>query len=204
MTSDATCAVPNILNNGIFMTVLDKIVPTVVVNAYPGSTIINGQYDTVAAVYYNGGITPTFQWYANGVLIAGATSRTLISNSFKNNDVLTCKVMGCADSAGSGSITIHVIPRTGISNLTTDNRIQIVPNPGNGSFTITGDNLAGNNAEIRVTDMAGRSVYTEQILNINGTINKAIQLPESVANGIYLMNLQTEQERITAKIVVEK
>lgn len=204
MTSDATCAVPNILNHGIFMTVLEKIVPTVVVNAYPGVNIVNGQTDTATAVFYNGGVTPTFQWYVNGVLVAGATSRTLISNAFKNNDVLTCKVMGCADSAGSGSITIHVVPRTGVNDLNTDSRIQIVPNPSTGSFVFTGNEIAGNNATIRVTDMAGRAVYSEQISNFNGTINKELQLPASTANGIYLISLQTEQERIVARIVVEK
>ncbi|MCD6013194.1 MAG: C-terminal target protein [Flavipsychrobacter sp.] len=204
MTSDATCAVPSILDEGLFMVVKAAIVPTVVVNAYPGTTIINGTYDTITAIPVNGGVNPTFQWYVNGVLVAGATSNKFISNAFKNNDTVEARVMGCAATPGSGYVVMRVFPRAGIMETGNSGRISVAPNPSNGTFTINGAIGTGSqDVNLKVLDVTGRLVYATAIPANNGQINTTIQIPATVSKGLYILNLVSETENIINQIVIE-
>lgn len=200
MTSDATCAVPSVLNDGVFMIVKAAIVPTVVINAFPGNYIINGQYDTITAVAVNGGVAPAFQWYVNGVIVAGATGNKFISNAFKNNDTVECRVTGCASTPGSAYIVMRVTPRAGVREIGNSSNIQIAPNPSKGVFSVKGN--IGSDAQLKVIDMTGRIVYTQAITASNGYVDTTIQLP-GVSQGLYLLSLTSDTENIVSQIVVE-
>ncbi len=209
LTSNALCASPYIVNNTAVINVLDNLIPTVVVNANPGTTITNGQSVTLTAIPVNKGVSPIFQWYVNGVLVAGANTNTFTSSAFVNLDSITCKVYGCADSPGRGSIIMHVMPRTGVNGVTSlDNGIQVTPNPSNGLFTIHGDlstaaiGLDGKVA-IKITDVVGKVIYSAEAGVKNGKINETIHLSNNVSNGMYLLNLRTQTENIVSRIIIE-
>jgi len=206
MNSDATCASPNVLTDDVFINVNPALVPTVNMSASP-ATVINGNTDTLNAVVINGGVHPTYQWYLNGVLVAGATSRMFYSNAFKDGDVATFKVQGCADSMGTGTITVHVVARAGIREVNANgSSIHIFPNPGNGSFTISGElnSIAGNEqAAILVSDLAGRVVYSTTAAAVNGKIDAHVTLPASVSKGVYILNLRSAADNVISQIIVE-
>lgn len=202
MTSDATCAVPGIVDDGIFMTVKPRLVPTVVVNAFPGTTITNGQYDTLTAIAVNGGVAPTFQWYVNGVIVAGATGSKFISNAFKNMDTVECRIKGCSDTVGSAYVVMRVYPRVGISNITGNAGIQVVPNPSKGVFSIVGT-MASSVVSVRVSDVVGKVIYTKNINLPDGSINEEIHLPYGVSAGMYILSLHSETESIVSQVIVD-
>lgn len=54
----------------------------------------------------NGGSTPTYEWYRNGVLMSGSTNDTITVLNVANNDVITCKMTsnsGCVTTATANS-----------------------------------------------------------------------------------------------------
>ncbi len=99
------------------------IVPSVTTAITAGSSsICGGGSVTFTATPVNGGTTPTYQWYKNGVAIAGATNPTYLSVTLANNDVITCTVTSNAPcvtpaTATSTGITMTVTP-TSIPEVT--------------------------------------------------------------------------------------
>jgi photosystem II stability/assembly factor-like uncharacterized protein len=86
---------------------------------------------------------------------------------------------------------------TGIEKLN-EYGIKIFPNPTNGRFTIEIEN---NNKikDISIIDLSGRIIYNDLFSNEN---SKEIDLSE-FAKGIYILQLNLENEKLTSKIIVE-
>jgi hypothetical protein len=203
VVSNVVCAIPSTVSNSVNVTVKGNIIPTVVVNAFPGTSITHGQTETLSAVIINGGVTPVYQWLVNGVIVAGANTATFSTNAFANGDSVTCRVYGCSDTPGAQSVIIHVIPRVGVTQITSGgSNIQIAPNPTKGIFTITGSVVADKNVSLNITDMLGKVIYSDNVTVSNGTINERVQLP-NVPAGIYLLHLHSETENFTSKLIVE-
>ena len=86
------------------------------------------------------------------------------------------------------------------------NNINIFPNPNNGIFTIKGSFGATENGEvfIDIREMTGRVVYSNKLVVQNGTIDKDIQLENTLANGMYLLTLHTGDENAVFHFVIMK
>ena len=84
--------------------------------------------------------------------------------------------------------------------------IRMLPNPNNGTFTLTGKLSAIANEEItvQITTMPGREVYKQVINAQGGLINEQIKLNGSLANGMYLLNVKTGKENNVLHFVIEK
>jgi hypothetical protein len=81
----------------------------------------------------------------------------------------------------------------------------MMPNPNKGEFTLQG--AFGNGDEevvAEVTNMLGQVVYQNSLTTNNGTINSQISLGGSLANGIYMLNLRSGDQRQVIRFVIEK
>jgi hypothetical protein len=206
MNSNATCGIPSVVTDDMNIYVDPNIIPTASVISSVGTTIVEGTSATISGIFVNGGIAPTYQWYINGVIIAGATDRTFTSSLFKNNDSVTFRVKGCADSMGAASLVMHVMPRAGVKEISaTGKSIRIAPNPNKGIFTVTSDLGAGidEHVSLRVTDVVGKVIYTTDVKAVNGKVNERVQLPAAAGPGIYMLNLLSQTENIVSEIVIE-
>jgi Secretion system C-terminal sorting domain len=207
MTSSAQCPMPAVVTDNILMTPMDRLVPVSHIFPNTPTTITNGETGSFTAISSNAGPKPTYQWFVNGGLVAGAHSETFSSNAFNDKDSISCNVYGCSDTPGKAYIIIHVIPRVGVKQISSsENHLSIFPNPSNGSFTING-NLgltmgAEGSVHVRITDVVGKTVYTGEIKVNNGSINEMITLP-GVVRGIYLLNILTPNGNVVSQIVVE-
>ncbi len=189
--------------------VVDPILtPVVNMVAHPGVNIVKGQRDTVVASATNAG-APTYQWYLNGFIIAGATDNSYSSNNFVDRDSLSVAVTSVGTCGGVTtwkSTVIRVSSNVGVQQVSASNsNMQVMPNPSRGTFAVVG-NLGTNSDEelsLEVTDMAGRVIYSNKAMAVNGNVNAQVQL-NGVANGMYLLTVRSGMENKVFHVVIEQ
>ena len=113
MTSSEACTTGNpAMSNSINMTVL-PVLPVAVAVTPSANPVCGGTTVTFTAVPLNGGTTPAYQWYVNGV--PSGTNSTTYSYSPANNDVVTCQLTASGpctsgNPAMSNTVTMTVNP----------------------------------------------------------------------------------------------
>lgn len=129
LVSSAQCATPStVTSSGLTMTVNPVLVPTINLSVSPGNTICVGTNVTFSASITNGGPTPGYQWYVNGVP-AGSGNPTFSSNSFANGDVVTCDLTSNATCATPATVTSSTVTMIVYNSLTP--AVTITNTPGN-------------------------------------------------------------------------
>lgn len=87
---------------------------------------------------------------------------------------------------------------------TVDRTLQVFPNPTsdqvNVSFRLNG---LGEDVDLVVSDVLGRTVYTEAIKNVAGQYNRAINLAGQ-SNGMYLLQLRIGDQLVTRKVILQQ
>ncbi len=201
MSSNYPCRYANIdTSTKMTFNVDSPKVPSVFLGATPGTTILLGQTDTLFIV--TDAINPTYQWYLNGFPIAGATTSTYISSSFSypDRDSVSCLVTsngGCVVSTHKWVyITVYELNHQGVAGINNGDGIFISPNPSKGRFIIKGSfgSAETDNITLEITNMLGQTVYTSNVGTLQGKINEQVQLPASIANGMYILMLRAGAE----------
>jgi sugar lactone lactonase YvrE len=84
--------------------------------------------------------------------------------------------------------------------------IAIIPNPNNGSFTISGAvrSIINEQAPLIITDITGTVVYKDKVLLQNGNIHTQITLPNELPNGVYVLRVQSSKEGVVSRVVIDK
>jgi len=136
----------------------------------------------------------SYQWYNNGVLLAGDTNMTYnMTTNNGNYTVAVTDVNGCAAT----SISYPVL-NLGLTNLYDLASVRISPNPANDVFTLTvNSELIG--TQYTITDLTGRSI-------ISGNVN-AVSTPIStsgLSSGVYLVTVSDGTSTITKRIAIAR
>jgi hypothetical protein len=112
----------------------------------------------------------------------------------------------CGNATASHTVT--VLPasacNTGIATIT-HGEITVLPNPNSGCFSIRG--LLGASGEtvlVEVADVLGQVVYKEVIGARNGVVDEQITLGNTIANGMYVLRLQSATGSQIFHIVVRR
>lgn len=114
MTSNAICANPATASSNLLTMTLNPIIAASLnINATPTS-ICSGQNVTFSAISINGGSSPTFQWYVNGIPV-GSNSPTYSTSTLTNGSQIHCTMNSSAACASpitalSNSLAINVSP----------------------------------------------------------------------------------------------
>jgi len=211
MTSDYICRLADTArSSNVVMAVDTPLTPAVTITANPGTDIGIGMFDTLTASVANGGPSPSYQWYLNGLPVAGATTNTFLSNNFTypKEDSVSCEVIADNACRISSFQWLYInVSRLGVNQAFTGNSdIVVVPNPNKGAFTVKGTLGTASDKEVylEITDMLGQVVYKNSVVAHSGTLNEHISLPNTIANGMYLLNVHSETGNEVFHIVVEQ
>jgi hypothetical protein len=213
MTSTYACRTANtVFSIPVTMMVDTPSSPVVTIIATPGTRIAEGQSDTLTAVVpasISGLITVSYQWLINGNPVPGATHASFVNSNYANGDSVTVEVTGttpCGALSTFNSVIIYV-QSTGVTTVQgAAGNIQLMPNPNKGDFTVKGTlgSTADQEVTLEITDVLGQVVYKSKVLSHNGIVDEQIHLNKTVANGMYVLGLQTATENKVFHVVIEQ
>lgn len=130
----------------------------------------------------------TYQWYVDGVLIAGATSQSYTAIASGAYVVRVTDANGCWYSY---SLLFDHTLITDITSFDLAHNLNVFPNPTDGIVNLSGDILVDGNFTVEMYDVAGRLVFTS-------TNEKVLDL-SSFVNGMYVLNIRTETVGLISK-----
>lgn len=211
LNSSAACAVPATVNsNSLTMTVNPGVVPIVGIIALNGTYILPGRIDTFIAVVTNGGTAPTYRWLVNGVAstLSSATTARFITSTLNHNDSVTCQVTN-TDACGRYTFNsiVVTVEGTGVTPVVSSlSNLRLSPNPNKGQFVVTGTlaSIMENEVTMEVTNMIGQVVYSKNLTVVNGSIEEKVALNNTLANGIYMLNVRTATENKVFRFVINQ
>lgn len=211
MTSSFPCLSTPTGSANISMTVLPITQPVGVVTAHPGYIIPAGMYDTfMCTIISGGGISPLYQWYKNAIPVAGETNSIYITNVLNTGDSISCEVTNtdqCSGVTVFSYIYITVGDNVGVLHTAKlASSLSVVPNPNNGSFTVSGTLSTNNDEELQlqITDMLGREIQHSTIHAHAGRIDEQLSLAGSLASGTYLINISSASFHTSLHLIVEQ
>ena len=117
-----------------------------------------------------------------------------INNSGANPVVVTMTDR-CGNSV-SDTMTVNVVVVGGVGTLTTDENIRIFPNPANDYLIIESDKFKL--TEVSLINMQGQTIKQVPAKNNRTSINLS-----GIAKGIYLIKINTQNNALIRKVVVE-
>ena len=109
---------------------------------------------------------------------------------------MTCVTSGgsyCGVVSGTGKVIILVNDLAIQQTSGGAGNFRLIPNPNNGTFSVMGNGMVkGAWYNIEITDMLGQIVYKRHIHAANADIDEQVALGNSVANGMYLLRLSSD------------
>ena len=113
-----------------------------------------------------------------------------------------------AATHGNGVYQIDLLENpisTDIPSLTssTDRYLNIYPNPSNGIFNIEFNINISGDVNIKVIDITGRIIYSDNKKVLKGKNISSIDLNNKYSPGIYLVSLRTDDMDISKQLILK-
>lgn len=193
MTSNYLCrSQDTALSSNITMTTIPSAsLPVVSIAASPGLSVAPGTMVTLMTSYTSGTSTVNYQWHINGFAVPGATSDVFSCDTFVNGDIVTCKVINTdpCQNFTLKSVVINTTGTSGVSYINSGTNVAVIPNPSNGLISIVGA-VDADAAIIKVTNLLGQTVHTQNAQITNGNIQEVLNL-SYLSAGTYILNVNT-------------
>lgn len=202
-------SVNNVSSNTITMHIDQQYIPSVSIIAQPGTVINAGETVTFTTVVSGAGPEPKYQWLIRGSIVPGATQPTFSSNDLNDGDSVTCVVWGSGRCGMEtiNSVVMKVNGTTSVANMgVSASELRLMPNPTSGAFVVTGTmgSKASETVTLEVTDMLGQVVYRGTANAKNGELNANVQLTGALANGMYMLSVNSGSEHKVFHFVLKQ
>ena len=210
LTSSFPCAVPTTATTNMLMTVVPIVAAVGTIDVSPGYIVMSGTPVTFTAnISSGGGLAPTFQWLRNAIPIPGATNTTYTTSTLNDGDSISLQVVNtdlCSGITTFTAVKMNIGTNVGVQNVGTSASIALLPNPNTGSFTIKGSlgTAATQEVVVEITDMIGQVVYSNKLKVVNGLLDERITLTGTLANGMYLLNVRSQNATKVFHFVLEQ
>ncbi len=90
---------------------------------------------------------------------------------------------------------------TAVNDVVKESSLLVFPNPSNDYLNIDFTLNAASNVAVSMIDVTGKTVYNNQLNNLNGNQGLVINT-STLANGIYSLSLKTNEGTITRKVTI--
>jgi hypothetical protein len=140
----------------------------------------------------------TYQWYLFGNILQGDTSRFHTATQTGDYSVVITDSNNC--TAQSAGLYMDCLPVGLITNEFISD-IVVYPNPNNGNFQIDIMMAAEKNVSIKIFNTMGHIVFEKTELFSIDNFKTTVQLSD-VSKGIYFVNVQSEEQVITKRVLV--
>jgi hypothetical protein len=210
MNSNAACVDPvSDTSSPITMAAGNEVVPTLGIQAQPGTSVAPGTQVLFTTEPTNGGNNPQFEWYKNGQLIPGAHAATytaIAGTDLMDGDAISGLMRSSApcaipDTALSSSLTMD-LSEVGIDEVTRNgNIVKLYPNPNDGAFVLEGQLQGAGKYSIVITDVLGQEVF-RQSHETGKKLYMEIDL-KRLAQGTYYLHVTLNHTRIAIKKFVK-
>lgn len=88
---------------------------------------------------------------------------------------------------------------TSVAKEAQEVRAFVLPNPNKGQFSIQTQDFAGQNVELKVSDLSGKLMYHELIANAGNTSNISIK---DIKPGIYMISAGSKTKLLTYRLII--
>jgi hypothetical protein len=150
----------------------------------------------VPTILFNGGMltasVTTGQWYLDGVLIPGATNMDYVPTVNGDYTFMTePNLNGCTSTSA-----IFTVTSVGVQNQGQAIHVMAYPNPMIDEAIIAiHSNLSDNNTILKISDIAGHQVYSENIIMKPGVIQINIDR-NMLSTGIYFYEVMNNSQNL--------
>ncbi len=162
----------------------------------PG-TLPTGTITAAGSLLMAGSTGVTYQWFRNGVAIAGAVNASYTATQSGSYTVLVTNAQGCV-----GISPAFQYVSIGVTTALQDAGYDLFPNPTTGLFTITGKGIGAAEVSVRCYNAAGAFVREERLPVSGGILNAALNWG-NLARGSYNVVIKAGMaEGIQMKVVI--
>ncbi len=139
----------------------------------------------------------SYQWSLNGEEIPNAISATYSATQSGNYTVEVKQFEQCPSFTSSQT---NVVVNS-VGELAEAISLNVYPNPSNGDFRVSVNSVLGGKMQLRLIDIAGKEVYNTTRNISSGNNNIAVDA--NLAKGIYVLEVLTDNNTQTTRVVVE-
>lgn len=144
--------------------------------------------------------TYTYVWYLDGVEIGGATIANYEATATGDYYCVITSADGCVRT--TATVTVINECREGDA---ANAAITVYPNPANDVLAINLTGMASNaSANVSITDITGKVVYTTAIATGNGSVVANVNLDNNVVSGLYFVTAEVNGFTMKQQFVVIK
>jgi hypothetical protein len=119
--------------------------------------------------------------------------------------VIVTNANGCSKTSAGVKTTVNC--REDGSTIDGDftGVVSVYPNPTNGVFSVvyTNESAVDQDATIQIADMAGRILFEESTMIMNGRLQADWDLTSVLSTGVYFVRINTAEGSMVNKVIVE-
>jgi PKD repeat protein len=170
--------------------------------AVAGSNVTTTYLSTGANVNFNssGSQGTNFDWDFDDTNTSNSANP---SHSYAAAGLFTVELSvtnGGCQIVATDTILIEVLDDVGIENGALNAQVDVYPNPTSSQLNIAVTDWSGKALQLRLTDTRGRLVYMESFEGLQGDHLLSLDL-EDEARGVYFLQMTTDDERKTVKVL---
>lgn len=190
-----TCVVKNVCGDSATSAVF-----TLAISAVPVISISENHFGN--AYFFTGTVSGgnTYSWsFGDG----GTSTQQNPTHTYANSGTytVTFTVTNAAGCSNTVVTSVHVVAPSGVNNLSQDNVFTIIPNPAKDKAELQITTSTTGDATITIYDISGKVWKRETIQLHTGTQSISTGL-STLPTGMYFVNLKTEENTQTQKLVI--